>query len=69
MLLSIFPDVLQKLREEHDSVFDKDYDKTVQMLQEQPGLMRNLAYTTAVINETLRIFNIGMVIRRAPSNV
>ncbi|KAL6904557.1 cytochrome P450 [Trichoderma evansii] len=69
MLLSVFPDVLQKLREEHDQVFDKDHNKTVQMLQEQPGLIRNLVYTTAVINETLRMFNVGMTVRAAPSNM
>lgn len=69
MLLSAFPDALQNLREEHDRVFDKDHERTVQMLQEQPGLIRNLAYTTAVINETLRIFNAGMSVRTAPSNM
>lgn len=69
MLLSVFPDVLQKLREEHDQVFDKDHNKTVQMLWEQPGLIRSLVYTTAVINETLRMFNVGMTVRAAPSNM
>ncbi|KAL6892175.1 cytochrome P450 [Trichoderma evansii] len=69
MLLSVFPDALQKLREEHDYVLDKDYDKTVQMLQEQPGLLRKLTYTTAVINETLRMFTVGMIVRAAPSNM
>ncbi|KAL7902092.1 cytochrome P450 [Trichoderma sp. SZMC 28014] len=69
MLLSVFPDALQKLREEHDRIFDKDHDKTVQMLQEQPGLINNLAYTTAVVNETLRLFTVGFSIRAAPSSM
>ncbi|KAK1254913.1 hypothetical protein MKX08_008908 [Trichoderma sp. CBMAI-0020] len=69
MLLSVFPDALQKLREEHDRVFDKDHDKTVQMLQEQPGLINNLAYTTAVVNETLRLFTVGFSIRAAPPSM
>ncbi|GFP56561.1 cytochrome P450 monooxygenase ptmJ [Trichoderma asperellum] len=69
MLLSAFPEALQKLREEHDRVFDKDHDKTVQMLQEQPGLIRSLPYTTAVINETLRMFNAGLSIRVGPSTM
>ncbi|PNP46257.1 hypothetical protein TGAMA5MH_02292 [Trichoderma gamsii] len=69
MLLSVFPDALQKLREEHDRIFDKDHDKTVQMLQEQPGLINNLAYTTAVVNETLRLFTVGFSVRAAPSSM
>jgi cytochrome P450 len=69
MLLSAFPDTLQKLREEHDRIFDKDYNKTVEMLQEQPGLIKNLVYTTAVINETLRMFGAGFSVRTAPSHM
>ncbi|KAL7786304.1 cytochrome P450 [Trichoderma ceciliae] len=69
MLLGAFPDKLQKLREEHDRVFDKDHDKTVEMLREQPGLIKDLAYTTAVINETLRMFPIGFSIRSSPSDI
>ncbi|KAL7926879.1 cytochrome P450 [Trichoderma austrokoningii] len=69
MLLGVFPDALQKLREEHDRIFDKDHDKTVQMLQEQPGLINNLAYTTAVVNETLRLFTVGFSVRSAPPSM
>jgi cytochrome P450 len=69
MLLSTFPDTLQKLREEHDRVFDKDHDRTIQMLQEQPGLINNLPYTTAVVNETLRLFTVGFSVRVAPPSM
>jgi cytochrome P450 len=69
MLLATFPHVLQKLREEHDRVFDKDYDKTVTMLRENPGLINELKYTAAVINETLRMFPIGFSIRSPPSDM
>ncbi|KAM0259966.1 hypothetical protein ACHAQJ_003059 [Trichoderma viride] len=69
MLLAAFPDTLQKLREEHDRIFDKGHEKTVKMLQEQPGLTKNLVYTTAVINETLRMFTAGFSVRAPPSNV
>jgi cytochrome P450 len=69
MLLSAFPHALQKLRDEHDRIFDKDFVKTVAMLRENPGLVNQLKYTTAVINETLRMFPIGSVIRSPPSGV
>ncbi|KAH8680807.1 cytochrome P450 [Xylariales sp. PMI_506] len=66
MLLAVFPDALKKLRAEHDRVFDKDFAKTVTMLRENPSLLKELKYTTAVINETLRMFPIGMGIREPP---
>ncbi|KAB5513287.1 cytochrome P450 [Coniochaeta sp. 2T2.1] len=51
MLLGSHPDALQKVRDEHDRVLD----------------LRNghkeLKYTTAVIQETLRLFPVGMVVR------
>lgn len=68
MLLSAFPEVLQKLREEHDRVFGKDSDRTLVVLHENPGVMTDLPYTTAVIHETLRLYPIGMTAREAPPN-
>ncbi|KAK1835014.1 putative sterigmatocystin biosynthesis P450 monooxygenase stcS [Podospora conica] len=67
ILLSVFPDALRKLREEHDRVFDKDSSTTFQMLLEKPSLLNELKYTQAVINETLRLFPIGMVVRDPPA--
>ena len=69
MLLGAFPEALKKLREEHDRVFDSDFDRTVKMLQERPGLLNELEYTTAVINETLRMFPIGFAVRAPPSDM
>lgn len=70
MLLAAFPHTLEKLRDEHNRVFDKDYEKTITMLQENPGLTNELKYTTAVINETLRMFPIaGLGIRSPPSDM
>lgn len=69
MLLSAFPQALEKLRDEHNRIFDKDFDKTVTMLRENPGLLTELKYTTAVIDETLRMFPIGLAIRSPPPNV
>lgn len=66
MLLSAFPEALQKVREEHDRVFGKTFDDTLQALSEDPSLINDLPYTTAVIQETLRMFPIGMIVRNPP---
>ncbi len=63
MLLWAFPEALRKLRAEHDQVFDKGFDETLQILQDDPGRLNSLPYTTAVIQETLRMYPIGMVLR------
>ena len=57
------------LREEHDRVFDKGFDRTLEMLRENPGLIKDLKYTTAVIYEALRLFPIGMVVRQPPDDM
>ena len=69
MLLGAFPDALEKLRQEHDRVFNKDFDKTLDLLHENSGLIKDLDYTTAVIEETLRLFPIGMIFRQPPPNM
>ncbi|KAH8890679.1 cytochrome P450 [Thozetella sp. PMI_491] len=69
MLLSAHPEALKKMREEHDRVFSKDFDKTVEMLQQDPSLLRQLDYTKAVIDETLRLFPIGFSVRAVPSDM
>ncbi|GAB1318486.1 Cytochrome P450 monooxygenase [Madurella fahalii] len=66
MLLGAFPEVLRKLREEHDRMFDKDFDKTLELLRQDPGRIKGLDYTTAVIYETMRFFPVGMVCRSPP---
>lgn len=68
MLLSVFPQKLRKVREEHDRVFDKDHGKTFEMLEQDVSRLKDLEYTAAVINETLRLFPIGMVVRQAPED-
>ena len=56
LLLSRNPSALQKLREEHDSIFGPDPAQTVSLLTSQPHLLNRLPYTLAVIKETLRLF-------------
>ncbi|KAK4205972.1 cytochrome P450 [Rhypophila decipiens] len=69
MLLSVFPDALQKLREEHNHVFPADFASTLALLRSDPSVTKNLPYTTAVIQETLRLFPIGLVVRAPPKDM
>ncbi|KAF1813453.1 cytochrome P450 [Eremomyces bilateralis CBS 781.70] len=63
MLLSCYPDVAQKLRDEHARVFDPSTDRTVEILRHEPYKTNKLEYTTAVLRETLRLYPVGFGIR------
>ena len=63
MLLSTHPSAMLKLRQEHDEFFGPTFDSTMVCLQEEPARVRQLDYTTAVIQETLRLFSVGFPIR------
>lgn len=66
MLLSKAPEVLQKLRQEHDDVFyNADFDETISRLQDNPQTLADLKYTAAVIRETARLFPGGFGARVA----
>jgi len=70
MLLSVFPSALQKLRKEHNRVFPPDIAGTLQLLRSDPSsLTKSLPYTAAVIQETLRLFPVGMVVRAPPKGM
>ncbi|KAJ4345458.1 uncharacterized protein N0V89_011589 [Didymosphaeria variabile] len=58
-LLSINPEVLQKLRHEHDTVFCPGAEATYDLLQAEPNRLNELEYTTNVVKEVLRLFPIG----------
>jgi cytochrome P450 len=66
MLVSIHPEVLEKLRLEHSHVFHPSVTGTFTMLQTAPHILNKLDYTTAVIKETLRLFPVGTGVRAAP---
>ncbi|KAI9661098.1 MAG: hypothetical protein M1821_009425 [Bathelium mastoideum] len=55
-LLSKYPEVLVKLRQEHDEVFGTDTSRAAALLKKQPALLNQCKYTLAVINETLRLY-------------
>ncbi|PGG97383.1 hypothetical protein GX51_07353 [Blastomyces parvus] len=63
MILSKRPEVVRKAREEHDTVFSPDFNRTVEMIRENPEKLYELQYTTSIIKETLRLFPIGSVAR------
>jgi cytochrome P450 len=67
MLLSKNPQVLQKLRGEHNKLFGDDRSTAAEALTRCPTKLNDLEYTTAVIKETLRIFPVGFALREAPS--
>ncbi|KAI1123774.1 cytochrome P450 [Nemania abortiva] len=58
LLLSQHPEVLSKLRKEHDEVFGTDLsiENCVQIIKNDPSLLNQIPYTLAVIKEVLRIF-------------
>ena len=56
MLLSVHPGVVQKLREEHNRIFNQDVQATYQQICDAPQKLSELTYTTNVIRETLRMY-------------
>lgn len=55
-LLSQHPDILAKVRTEHDQIFTKDVTQAESLLSSKPQLLNQLPYTLAVIKESLRIY-------------
>lgn len=63
MFLSINPDVLSRVRAEHDELFGASIQATSDKIVAEPSLTNKLEYTNAVIKETLRFYPIGFTIR------
>lgn len=57
-VLSHHPEVLAKVRAEHDTVFGSDYsiEHSSQMIAGEPALLNQIPYTLAFIKEVLRLF-------------
>lgn len=69
LMISLHPEVLQRLRDEHDRVFGSGLEETLSLLNSTPSKTSELEYTSAVIKETLRLFPIGFNPREAPAGV
>ncbi|KAL1961372.1 hypothetical protein VTO42DRAFT_100 [Malbranchea cinnamomea] len=69
MLLSKHPEIVEKARQEHDEVFSPDLNLTREILRKRPEKLNDLAYTTAIIKETLRLFPIGSLVRESPNGI
>lgn len=55
-LLSQNSDALNRIRSEHKRLLGDEVSKASALLQQDPTILNDLTYTTAVIKETLRLF-------------
>ncbi|KAK4450502.1 cytochrome P450 [Podospora aff. communis PSN243] len=71
LLLSLHPAILTRLRKEHSSLFPPSLAETVSTITMNPALTSasSLPYTTAILQETLRLFPAGFTSREAPPDV
>lgn len=67
MLLSTHPEVVQKMRAEHDAVFGKNTSEALRILEGDSSRLNELEYTSAVIKEAMRLFPVGFGVRKAPA--
>jgi cytochrome P450 len=66
-LLCQYPDVMAKLREEHDTVLGPNAWDAANVIRENPQLVNQLPYTLAVLKESMRYHtNVGTMRRGEP---
>lgn len=68
-LLQRHPEALDKVRAEHDTVFGTNINSTADTIRQNPHLLNQLPYTTAVIKEVLRLFPPASAMRGGLSGV
>jgi cytochrome P450 len=69
MLLSAYPEVVEKMREEHDRVFAPSIDATYELLKADPFKLNELVYTANVVKEVLRFYPVGSTVREGTNSV
>lgn len=57
------PTVLRKVREEHDELLGATRDEKIRKLEQEPHLLNKLAYSVAVMKETMRLFPVASTLR------
>lgn len=59
------PDILQRVRAEHDELLSPSRKATIKILQENPQSLHELPVTNAVVKEVLRLYSPASTIRTA----
>jgi cytochrome P450 len=67
-MISDKPEVLSKLRAEHEEILGRDPSLAYETIAQSPYMLNQLPYTVAVIKETLRLHPIGSSFRRGSAD-
>ncbi|KAH8799811.1 cytochrome P450 [Xylogone sp. PMI_703] len=62
--LSMHPEILKRVRAEHDEVVGATLESTLQKLEADPHILNKLPLTLAVFREVLRLHSAGFTIRK-----